>query len=199
MTADKKNTAEIVPIRLGKKTAQVSEKKWGKAVMKLGFTIIPSLLLRAQQRLGLNPTQLAILLQLADYWWDEERKPYPSKKALSDRLGLSPRTIQRYIAELEEAGLVRRIAVLKCWETRYAFEPDAFLSDLPSGRYDWADLGRLVRRDRLASPDEIIQSVQRSYAFLAELDPDEARLAADPYGRERRVYRRLIRGLSGEI
>ena len=109
MAANKKNTAEVVPIRLGNKTAQASEKKWGKAVMKLGFTIIPSLLLRAQQRLGLNPTQLAILLQLADYWWDEERKPYPSKKALSERLGLSPRTIQRYIAELEEAGLVRRI------------------------------------------------------------------------------------------
>jgi len=95
-------------------------------------------------------------------------------------------------------GLVRHIAILKCWETRYAFEPDAFLSDLPSGRYDWADLSRLVRRDRLAPPDEIIRSVQQSYAFLAELDPDEARLAADPYGRERRVYRRLIQSLSGE-
>lgn len=62
-----------------------------------------------QQRLGLNPTQLAVLLQLADYWWDQSRKPYPSKQALSERLGLSPRQIQRYIAELEAAGLVRRI------------------------------------------------------------------------------------------
>jgi hypothetical protein len=25
-------------------------------------------------------------------------------------------------------GLVRRIAVLKCWETRYAFDPAAFLA-----------------------------------------------------------------------
>jgi predicted ArsR family transcriptional regulator len=49
------------------------------------------------------------LLQLADYWWDEERKPFPSKQALSDRLGISPRQIQRYIAELEAAGLVKRI------------------------------------------------------------------------------------------
>lgn len=77
--------------------------------MKLGFCIIPSMLLRAQQRLGLNPTQLAVLLQLADYWWDQNRKPYPSKQALSDRLGLGPRQIQRYIAELEAAGLVKRI------------------------------------------------------------------------------------------
>lgn len=87
---------------------QQSDKKWGKAVMKLGFCIIPSVLLRAQQRLGLNPTQLAVLLQLADYWWSKDRKPYPSKQALSDRLGLSPRQVQRYIAELEAAGLVKR-------------------------------------------------------------------------------------------
>lgn len=111
MTADTKISAEVVQIRPGNKpkSAQASEKKWGKAVMKIGFTIIPSLLLRAQQRLGLNCTQLAVLLQLVDYWWDEKRKPYPSKKSLSERLGLSSRTVQRYIAELEQAGLVQRI------------------------------------------------------------------------------------------
>lgn len=100
--------AKVVPFR-PQKVTQASEKKWGKAVMERGFSIFPSLIFRAQQRLGLNPTQLAVLLQLADYWWDEERKPYPSKKALSERLGLSSRQVQRYIAELEEAGLVRRI------------------------------------------------------------------------------------------
>lgn len=98
----------VVALRPGK-ADQISDKKWGKSVMKLGFSIIPSVLLRAQQRLGLNPTQLAVLLQLADYWWDQERKPYPSKQALSDRLGLSPRQIQRHIADLESAGLVKRI------------------------------------------------------------------------------------------
>lgn len=100
--------ATVVPPRKTK-ADQVSDKKWGKAVMKLGFCIIPSILLRAQQRLGLNPTQLAVLLQLADYWWSQDRKPYPSKQALSDRLGLGTRQIQRYIAELEAAGLVKRI------------------------------------------------------------------------------------------
>ena len=41
-----------------------SERKWGKEGMNLGFCIVPSLLVRGQQRLGLNPTQLAIVLQL---------------------------------------------------------------------------------------------------------------------------------------
>ena len=101
--------ATVIDIRPPAVASQASDKKWGRSVMKLGFSIVPSLLLRAQQRLGLNPTQLAILLQLADYWWDQDRKPYPSKNRLSERLGLRPRQIQRYIAELEAAGLVKRI------------------------------------------------------------------------------------------
>ncbi|MES9948962.1 MAG: helix-turn-helix domain-containing protein [Candidatus Thiodiazotropha sp.] len=108
MTVSKNKTAEVVPIRPAK-AKQESEKKWGKEVMKIGFCIVPSLLLRAQRRLGLNPTQLAVLMQLADYWWDKERKPYPSKKALSERLGIGPRQVQRYLAELEAAGLIKRI------------------------------------------------------------------------------------------
>src|SRR4051812_6797635 len=54
-------------IALDKVTAtRASERKWGKRVMDLGFCIVPSLLLRAQRRLGLSPTQLAILMHLAD-------------------------------------------------------------------------------------------------------------------------------------
>jgi DNA-binding MarR family transcriptional regulator len=103
----KKQSKKVVPLH--PQELKKSELKWGKAVMKLGFSMVPSLLLRAQQRLGLNPTQLAILIQLSDYWWDPERKPYPGKKALSERLGLSTRQIQRHIAELQTAGLVERI------------------------------------------------------------------------------------------
>ena len=80
----------------------------GRGVIALGFCIVPSLLLRAQRRLGLSPTQLAILMQLCDFWWDSERKPYPSKATLAERLGLSPRQVQRHVAELETAGIVRR-------------------------------------------------------------------------------------------
>ena len=85
------------------------ERKWGKKVLDHGFCIVPSLLLRAQRRLGLNPTQLAVLLQLCEHWWDQDNKPHPGKKRLADRLGIGPRQIQRHIAELEQAGLVKRI------------------------------------------------------------------------------------------
>lgn len=95
----------IRPIKLSK----TSEQKWGKRVMDLGFCIVPSLLLRAQNRLGLNPTQLAVLIQLCDFWWENERKPHPGKELLSKRLGISKRQLQRHIADLEQAGLIQRV------------------------------------------------------------------------------------------
>lgn len=102
------NSAQIVQLRPNK-AARASERKWGKPVMDLGFCIVPSLLLRAQQRLGLNPTQLAVLMHLADYWWDVDRKPYPTVKTLGERMKLGARQVRRYIAELEAAGLVKRV------------------------------------------------------------------------------------------
>ena len=105
---------KVVPLERPQKAKPTSDKKasakkWSEPVMRLGFCIVPSILLRAQQRLGLNPTQLAVLLQLIDYWWTHDNKPFPSKQALSDRLGLGPRQIQRYMAELEGVGLVARV------------------------------------------------------------------------------------------
>jgi len=100
--------SNVVPLRK-QKASNSAESKWGKSVIEIGFCVVPSLLLRAQSRLGLNPTQLAILLQLCDFWWDEARKPFPSKKVLSERLGISERQIQRHVAELEKAGLVQRV------------------------------------------------------------------------------------------
>lgn len=102
------DTATIIRLRPAK-AAKSSDEKWGTAVMKIGFSIVPSLLLRAQRRLRLTPTQLAVLVQLCDYWWDERRKPFPSKEALAERLGLGPRQVQRHIADLEKMGLIARI------------------------------------------------------------------------------------------
>jgi hypothetical protein len=101
-------SAEVIPLRPAK-AKKASERKWGKAVMDFGFCIIPSLLLRAQARLGLNRAQLAVLMHLADYWWEADRKPYPKMQTLGDRLKLSARQVRRYIAQLETAGYVNRV------------------------------------------------------------------------------------------
>ncbi len=60
----------VVRLHPGKDTGRASERKWGKKVIVMGFCIVPSLLLWVQNRLGLNPTQLAVLVQLCDFWWE---------------------------------------------------------------------------------------------------------------------------------
>lgn len=92
--------------------------------------------------------------------------------------------------------LVRRIAVVKCWETRYALDPFAFLSSLSEGKYDWSDLERLVRPDRLVAPVELVQDVQHGYRFLGDLTAEEAQLASDPYGREARLHQELVASIA---
>lgn len=57
-----KERGKVIPLHPAKRA---SEQKWGRDVMKFGFCIVPSLLLRAQERLKLNATQLAILMHLA--------------------------------------------------------------------------------------------------------------------------------------
>lgn len=120
------------------KEIRASEGKWGADVLQLGFTIVPSLIFRAQRRLGLSPSQLAVLLQLADYWWDPGRRPFPSKEKLSDRLNLGPRQVQRIIADLEKAGFVKRVQ-------RYAATGGKL-----SNTYD---LSGLVQRLKKIAPD----------------------------------------------
>ncbi len=99
----------VVPIKPKADTRKASEKKYGKPVMDLGFCIVPSLLMQAQARLGINPVQFNIIMHLADIWWDAAHRPWPKKQLLAERMGMSERQIQRQIAELESAGLVQRV------------------------------------------------------------------------------------------
>jgi hypothetical protein len=108
MDASKKNVIQM-PARPTASAAKMSERKWGRDVMEArGFVIYPSLLLQAQARLKMTPTQLAIVMHLGDFWWDANRKPWPSKATLAKRVNLSSRHVQRLIAELEDMGLVKR-------------------------------------------------------------------------------------------
>lgn len=99
--------SNVVPIH--QTTERESEKKWGRSVVTAGYAIVPSLIFKAQARLGLSCTQLALLLHLVDYWWHSAKLPYPSKKTLAERMHLGERQVQRYLTELENAGFIRRI------------------------------------------------------------------------------------------
>jgi len=107
MATSSASKSNVVPIKVAEK--KESEKKWGTAVMNVGYCILPSILLRAQARLLINAQQMNVLLQLIEHWWTADGKVYPSKDTIAGRVGLSTKQVQRHIKVLEEKGLVRRI------------------------------------------------------------------------------------------
>src|SRR6185437_11078863 len=108
-TPQTSNPANVIQMPLPKKAKQRAEDKWSPQVMKLGYTPLPNLLLRAQGKLKLSPVMLNVLVQLAEHWWEADKDPFPAKDRIATRMGKSPRQIQRYIAQLEKRGLVKRI------------------------------------------------------------------------------------------
>jgi DNA-binding MarR family transcriptional regulator len=109
--------AKVVPITAGQglvkkltgKVKKESEKKWGRDVLARGFLIVPAMIVRAQARLGLDAAHLNVLLHLADHWWQAARLPYPSKARIAERMGVTPRQVQRYLTALEKRGFITRL------------------------------------------------------------------------------------------
>ena len=88
--------------------------------------------------------------------------------------------------------LIRRLVVLKLWQARDAFNPEAFLANLDDATaFDWDDLRQLVRRTQAIDPAQITAACLMGFGFLAELDPAEAELATDPHQRHKALWRML--------
>lgn len=85
-------------------------RKWGKLNYRAGWVGFPSAVIQFQDQLGLSSAELNVLLQIADFWWDPERHPYPSKGLIAKRMRMHPRSIQRIIARLESRKLIDRVA-----------------------------------------------------------------------------------------
>lgn len=82
--------------------------KYGEASIA-GFQAVPDLLLKNQAVLGLSATDLVVLLNVLMHWWYPTQKPFPRSTIISTRMGISPRTVQRSLNELEKAGLLVRV------------------------------------------------------------------------------------------
>lgn len=124
--------------------------RWGEA-NDAGFTPVPNELLRAQAKLGLSATELVVVLNLMLHWWHRDRLPYPRTSAIAKRTGLSARTVQRCLRELEKKGLVaRHRGRTKLKGTRY--EKQRAHYDLSGLR---ERLATLARGDRWYRPDVV--------------------------------------------
>jgi hypothetical protein len=76
-----------------------------------GFVAIPSVLLVNFKTLGVNPTEMLVLLNLLSFWRPPEHSPYPKVSTIARRLNVDPRTVQRAIRNMEGLGLIRTTRV----------------------------------------------------------------------------------------
>lgn len=75
--------------------------KWGEAAHR-GYQAVPHDLFRFQAQLGLSNGELVTLLNILDFWWDVDRRPFPGAIALANRMGATPRSVQRHLKTLQE-------------------------------------------------------------------------------------------------
>lgn len=68
---------------------------------------VPGILITHQARLGLEPSDLNVLLHLIVRWWEPNRKPYLGKKEMAKAMGdVSLRTVQRSLSRLRKANYI---------------------------------------------------------------------------------------------
>ena len=125
-------------VAIDAKSESSTHKIFGAKVLDHGYTALPNILLRGQKRLGITTTQFNIIAQLMSYWFDPARAPFPSKRDLAHRMGITVQTVRINIKALEERGLVRR----EQWKTT--------AGDYGSNRYH---LDGLVKALKKLEPD----------------------------------------------
>ena len=84
---------------------QKIQERWGKA-LDAGFVVVPVQLLRQQSQLGLDGTELVVLLNLFAFWHETNSPVWKAPGTIAKQMGVSVRTIQRAISSLESKGLI---------------------------------------------------------------------------------------------
>jgi hypothetical protein len=131
-TATPPKADNVVHLHISKKERRRAEDKYTPAVIALGYTVLPTLLLKAQAKLKLTPIQLNVLLHIIEPWWDADRLPWIAKDAIAQRMRKSPRSVQRAITQLVNAGHLKRVERFlgRKQQTANAYELDGFVKKL---------------------------------------------------------------------
>jgi DNA-binding MarR family transcriptional regulator len=83
------------------------EDKWGTPLIAAGYGAVPNVIVQRHTQLGMTPTELALYLVLASFWWRKGERPFPSILELSKAMGMNPRNIQRRLRRMQEVGFIR--------------------------------------------------------------------------------------------
>ncbi len=88
--------------------------------------------------------------------------------------------------------LIRKLVLIKLWQVNDSFSPDGWNTKLAKAKsWDWDDLRQLVRGGA-SDPQQTLNRCSQRFAFLAEMNADEAALAEDTYRRRSDTHEKLV-------
>ncbi len=87
--------------------------------------------------------------------------------------------LHRFAAKPFDIELLRRLVVVKLWQSRDPFDPEALFTRLRGNNYDWDDLRRLIRASEQVNAAEILAGVETRFADLRNLSALEREVIAD--------------------
>jgi predicted nucleotidyltransferase component of viral defense system len=98
-----------------------------------------------------------------------------------------------------DQSLIRRLVVLKLWQSRDTFHPERLMEKFEKGKdFDWDDLNQLVRRTEAVDRDKITADCIGGYRFLIDLTEEERHLSKDPYQRELQLWQKMRTSVNGQ-
>ena len=90
--------------------------------------------------------------------------------------------LHRFASMPFDGEILRRLVVLKLWQVRDPFDPDAFFARIRGSNYDWDDLRRLIRATDRVEATEILASIESRFGVLRNLSDLERQVLADSRG-----------------
>lgn len=94
-------------------------------------------------------------------------------------------------------ALIRKLVTIKLWQVRDGFTSDRWNAKLNDARtWNWDDLRQLVRGG-VSDPKLMLERCAKRFAFLADMNADEAALAADPCQRKQDIHQKLVSECTG--
>jgi len=104
------NMASLIKASVENESEYSVRKKWKGAAIggELGYQAVPDILLRKQRILGINNTELVVLLNITLHWWKFDKWPHPRPVNIAARMGVTTRTVERAIESLIKKDLLER-------------------------------------------------------------------------------------------
>lgn len=88
--------------------------------------------------------------------------------------------------------LIRKLVIIKLWQARDSFSPGRWNAKLADAKaWNWDDLRQLVRGG-VPDPGQMLERCARRFAFLADMNADDAALAEDLYQRRLDIHQKLV-------